>query len=161
MNAFQSQIQSEILNICNLKLTDFVEEQESKEYHACKFSIASKKVFYRVSKITPKKVGQFVTFYQRNDKGIIAPFFEDEPVDYFMVHLRYKETGVFVFPKEELIKRGILSTKKKEGKRAFRVYPPWDKVISKQALATQKWQSNYFYDFSNDLDITSFCEIFQ
>ena len=149
MDALLEEIKSEILDVCNLELTDFVEETESKEYHACRFSIRSKKVFYRVSKITPKKIGQFVTFYQRNQKGIIEPFSENEVVDFFVVNLRPKETGMFIFPKEELIKRGILSTHHKEGKRAFRVYTPCDIVTSKQALTTQKWQSGYFYSQFN------------
>jgi len=54
--------------------------------------------------------------------------------------------GQFVFPKAVLIKKGIISTTTKEGKRAFRVYPSWDIPTSKQAERSQKWQLYYFYD---------------
>ena len=52
--------------------------------------------------------------------------------------------GQFVFPKTILIEKGIFSTDLKEGKRALRVYPPWDKTTSKQAQKTQQWQLEYF-----------------
>ncbi|MEQ8907039.1 MepB family protein [Ekhidna sp.] len=46
----------------------------------------------------------------------------------------------------------MLSTDKKEGKRAFRVYPNWDAVKSKQAERTQKWELNYFYQINSLTD---------
>ncbi|MEC0126550.1 MepB family protein [Paenibacillus pabuli] len=48
--------------------------------------------------------------------------------------------GHFVFPKHVLLQRDIISDQGKGGKRAIRVYPPWDKPTSKQALNTQQWQ---------------------
>ena len=53
------------------------------------------------------------------------------------------EIGQFVFPKEVLLKHNIISSKQKEGKRGFRVYPPWDTPTSKQAQKTQNWQLQY------------------
>ncbi|MFQ6421766.1 MULTISPECIES: MepB family protein [unclassified Bacillus (in: firmicutes)] len=32
------------------------------------------------------------------------------------------------------------------GKRAIRVYPPWDKTTSRQAQKTQAWQLEYFLE---------------
>ena len=56
-----------------------------------------------------------------------------------------------------LINKEIVSDKK-EGKRAIRVYPPWDIAINKQAQKTQKWQLNYFLEIPQnqqyDLDQT-------
>ncbi len=63
------------------------------------------------------------------------------------------EFGQFVFPKYVLIKKGIISTENKEGKRAFRVYPKWDVTKNKQAERTQKWQLNYFYEINNSTDL--------
>lgn len=54
--------------------------------------------------------------------------------------------GQFVFPKDILITQGIFSTEIKEGKRAFRVYPSWEKTTSKQAQKTQEWQLDYFVE---------------
>ncbi len=59
------------------------------------------------------------------------------------------QLGQFIFPKSVLCQQGILTVNDKEGKRGFRVYPPWDNTINKQAIKTQKWQLNYFLDLSN------------
>lgn len=32
---------------------------------------------------------------------------------------------------------------------AIRVYPSWDNPTSKQAIATQKWQSEYFMNYES------------
>ncbi|ANW97107.1 MepB family protein [Wenyingzhuangia fucanilytica] len=145
----------------DLKPIDFVLEKESKEYKACRFLLNGKRIISRTSKITPKKKGQFVTFYKRNNSGVIEPFFENDSFDFFLVNAKLSnQLGVFVFPKSVLIHKGIISTKTKEGKRAFRVYSPWDVVDTKQALATQKWQFAYFYDLKNILDQNRFAKLF-
>ena len=35
------------------------------------------------------------------------------------------------------------------GKRGFRVYPPFEKVTSTQAIKTQSWQVEYYKDLNN------------
>jgi hypothetical protein len=42
--------------------------------------------------------------------------------------------------------KGIVSYKKNEGKRGFRVYPPWSLPTNKTAQSTQKWQLEYFLE---------------
>lgn len=102
-------------------------------------------VHSRLSKITPKKIGQFVTFWTRNKNGITEPFKEEDNFDFLIINVNYENRcGQFVFPKSTLIKQGIISTITKEGKRGFRVYPIWDITESKQAIRTQKWQLNFF-----------------
>ena len=54
------------------------------------------------------------------------------------------QIGQFIFPKKVLIEKDVFTTPSKEGKRAIRVYPLWDKPLSKQALKTQQWQLDYF-----------------
>jgi hypothetical protein len=51
-----------------------------------------------------------------------------------------------------LQEKGILSDDNKEGKRGFRVYPPWDIAINKQAKQTQEWQLKYFLETPIDLE---------
>ena len=63
--------------------------------------------------------------------------------------------GQFIFPKAVLLEKGIFSTSTKEGKRATRVYPPWDVTTSKQAQKTQTWQMNYFLEISKNECIVS------
>ncbi|SCA64128.1 hypothetical protein SCG7086_CE_00020 [Chlamydiales bacterium SCGC AG-110-P3] len=49
-----------------------------------------------------------------------------------------------------LFERGIVSKEGVGGKRAIRVYPPWDNPVSKQGRTTQAWQLEYFLDISTD-----------
>lgn len=155
------QIKREIYDKCALEISKFTIETESKEYDACQFELNGLNILSRNAKITPKKVGQFVTFWKRNENGQIAPFTENDRIDFFTVNLRSENKfGQFVFPKSVLIKKGILSTEKKEGKRAFRVYPIWDTVKSKQAEQTQKWQLNYFYQINSSTDLQKVTELY-
>jgi hypothetical protein len=125
-------------------------ELESTEYRACTFKINNKSVRYREAKITPTKIGQFVTLWKRIEKGPIQPFDILDDIDMVIISVRDKEhLGQFIFPKSILIEKGILTSKNKEGKRALRVYPPWDKTDSKQAQKTQQWQLNYFLEISS------------
>ncbi|RCW39871.1 MepB family protein, partial [Paenibacillus prosopidis] len=53
------------------------------------------------------------------------------------------------FPKDILLKHNILKTDTSKGKMAIRVYPSWDTLTSKQAIATQDWQLPYFINLNN------------
>lgn len=57
--------------------------------------------------------------------------------------------GQFVFPKHILADKDIISSDGKWGKRAIRVYAPWVKTESPQAIKTQNWQIKYFLDLSD------------
>jgi hypothetical protein len=155
-------INKDVYEKCNLKISNLKMEAESKEYHACKFKLNTCHIVSRKSKITPKKIGQFVTFWKRNEKGIIEPFHESDPIDFYTVNVCNENLlGQFVFPKSVLIKKGIISTEKKEGKRGFRVYPIWDKAINKQAEKTQNWQLNYFYEIRETTNFKKVLNLFQ
>ncbi|MEX1191737.1 MAG: MepB family protein [Brumimicrobium sp.] len=157
-----NQVKTNIYDNIKIDISDFEIERESKEYYACKFKLNGRNTLSRNAKITPKKDGQFVTFWKRNKDGIIEPFNESDRIDFYVVNVRNKnEFGQFVFPKSVLIKKGVISTHKKEGKRAFRVYPCWDEVKSKQAVRTQKWQLNYFYKINNLTDLNKVKELFE
>lgn len=147
---------------CFLQITNFKLETESKEYDGCQFELNNLRVISRTAKITPKKAGQFVTFWKRNKNGIIEPFQENDAIDFYVVNVKSKQSfGQFVFPKSVLIKQGIISTENKEGKRAFRVYPSWDIPKSKQAEQTQKWQLNYFYKINETTDIDRVIKLYK
>lgn len=147
------QIQAQVYEPIDFEISDFIIETESKEYDACRFVLNDLRILSRSAKITPKKGGQFVTFWKRYGDGPIEPFHETDPFDFYVVNIRAdNKLGQFVFPKAVLINKGIVSTDKKEGKRAFRVYPPWDQTNSKQAERTQKWQLDYFYELSKSID---------
>jgi len=149
-----SKILASIYEKCNFQITNFVKDNESEEYDACAFKLDNKNIIYRSSKITPKKVGQFVTFWKRNKEGITEPFSEKSLLDFYVIDVQSEnKTGQFVFPKAVLIEKGIISTSKKDGKRAFRVYSIWDKTTNKQAEKSQKWQLNYFFEVNKELDL--------
>jgi len=148
-----TKIKQEVYTNCALKLTNFCFEKEGTAYNACRFQLNEKNIICRSAKITPKKIGQFVTFWKRNNKGITEPFNETDVLDFYVINVSTQTNfGQFVFPKSVLIEKGILSTEKKEGKRGFRVYPKWDATLNKQAIQTQKWQLNYFYSLDNLID---------
>lgn len=133
-------------------------EKENKEYGACEFEMNNKLIKFRVGKITPTKVGQFVTFYKRpmHEEPII-PYDINDPFDVLIVSVRNKERlGQFIFPKSVLYKHKLLSKNTMGGKRAMRVYPPWDQVENNTAKKTQAWQLQYFLliDANIQIDIT-------
>lgn len=162
MDNHLTQIKTEIYDKCALKISDYRTEKESKEYDACQFKINGLNIICRNAKITPKKVGQFVTFWKRNENGPIEPFCNTDPFDLYVVTVRTEnKLGHFVFPKSVMIKKGILSTEKREGKRAFRVYPSWDTVKNKQAEQTQKWQLNYFCEIKDSTDFNKIAEMYK
>ena len=147
-------IKTEVYDKCNLHISNFQKETESEAYDACRFELNGLKVISRSAKVTPKKVGQFVTFWKRNQNGIIEPLDDMDQFDFYIITVKTEtQFGQFVFPKSILIKKGIISTDKKEGKRGFRVYPIWDKTISKQAEKTQKWQLNFFYEIDEKIEL--------
>ena len=126
-------------------LTDFVVEKESKEYEGCNFKLNDLKIYFRKAKITPKKEGQFVTFYKRIQSGVIAPFDDEDDFQFLIVNVEFEnQRGYFIFPKLLLAQKNILTTSIKDGKRAFRIYSPWDEPKNKQALTSQQWQLDCF-----------------
>jgi hypothetical protein len=148
-----TQIETKVYEPCALKISGIRLEKESKEYNASQFELNGLRIVNRDAKITPKKIGQFVTFWKRSKNGPIEPFHENDSFDFFTVNVQTSnQLGQFVFPKSVLIKKGIISTLQKEGKRAFRVYPVWDIPKSKQAERTQKWQLDYFYLIDDSID---------
>ncbi|MCG8326604.1 MAG: MepB family protein [Chitinophagales bacterium] len=145
---------NQIYDKCDLRVSEFREELESKEYNACRFKLNGLNIISRNAKITPKKIGQFVTFWKRNQSGITEPLNENDSFDFYVINVcKDDKLGQFVIPKSTLINKGIISTSKKEGKRGFRVYPSWDTTSSKQAVKTQKWQLDYFVEMNDETNL--------
>lgn len=161
MDRILTQIKTKVYDPCALEIFGFRFEKESEEYAASQFKLNGIQIINRNAKITPKKVGQFVTFWKRSQNGPIEPFHENDPFKFFTVNVQTNnQLGQFVFPKSILIKKGIISTLQKEGKRAFRVYPSWDMPKSKQAERTQKWQLDFFYHINDSIDFDRVKELY-
>lgn len=142
---------------CDFVLLNPFSENESADYDACQFQLNSRNVVFRTAKITPTKIGQFVTLWKRIGSGPIQPFDFSDDVDLFVINTKTNNHfGQFVFPKAVLLEQGVLTSSLKEGKRAIRVYPPWDRTVSKQAQKTQRWQLEYFLNipFDGSVDVT-------
>ena len=126
---------------------NLIKEAESAEYGASTFEMNNRHIKFRIGKITPTKIGQFVTLWKRIEDGVIQPHDLADPVDLFVVSVRNEEKfGQFVFPKLILFEKGFISNQSKGGRRAMRIYPPWDIPDSQQAKKTQAWQLAYFLE---------------
>ncbi|MEH6343856.1 MAG: MepB family protein [Bermanella sp.] len=139
-----------ILTPCELQCSQVKPEKESAEYDATGFKLNELAVQYRRAKITPTKVGQFVTLWKRDaHKQPIRPYQDKDSIDLAIIAARKDgQLGYFIFPLSVLCKQGIVTHDNKPGKRGFRVYPIWDKPLSKQAKKTQEWQLRHFLDLS-------------
>lgn len=136
-------------------------EKESREYAGCRFELSNKKIVFRTAKITPTKNGQFVTLWKRSAAGPIEPFDVLDSIDLFVVEVCKNESvGFFIFPKEVLLAQGVVSKNGIGGKRAMRVYPPWDLPESQQASKSQKWQTTYFAEMISDSNNSKIKKLF-
>ena len=148
--------QSLVYTPCGFDFSSLLIEKESSEYGACTFTLNGLSICFRVAKITPIKIGQFVTIWKRIGKSPIQPFDLSDSIDFFVISVKQESfLGQFVFPKSVLCEKGIVSKNGKGGKRAIRVYPPWDNAISPQAKKTQKWQLEYFLEMPQNQPIDS------
>ncbi|HSC24679.1 MAG TPA: MepB family protein [Candidatus Babeliales bacterium] len=144
-------IQKLVYEPCGLLCSNITREVESAEYGACTFDMNDRHILFRVGKVTPTKVGQFVTLWKRVNNGPIMPYDVSDSIDFFIVAVRNKNNfGQFVFPKSVMYEKGVLSKNGQGGKRAIRIYPAWDLADNPQAKRTQAWQLNYFFEINNN-----------
>jgi hypothetical protein len=143
-----------IYNPCGLKCSQPIMEKESAEYGACTFQLDGFAIKFRVAKITPTKIGQFVTLWKRIGNGSTQPYDVSDAFDFFVVSTRRDDYfGQFIFPKSVLRDQSVLSVEGKGGKRGIRVYPPWDITLNRQAQKTQQWQVKYFLEIPKNSEI--------
>ena len=132
-----------------LNTTEIIPDLECEDYFGFNFKINENRIKFRKSKLTPKKVGQFVTFWKRDSEGKTVPFDINDDFDFYIISIEENEnSGVFIFPKTLLEKENLISSELKVGKRGFRIYADWHFPNSKQAEKTKLWQTQFFIDFS-------------
>lgn len=147
-------INKNIFEVCGIELKNIQREPESQEYFAHTFELGNQKVKFRVAKITPTKVGQFVTIWKRNKNGMTEPPHVDDEFDFYIIAAKLdSRLGVFLFNKRVLSENKILTNKDIEGKRGIRIYPEWDLTPNKQAQKTQRWQKEYFVEISDEKEM--------
>lgn len=144
-----TQIEALVFRSSGLSIENVRKDKECLDYCGYNFQIGSQSIKFRKAKLTPKKTGQFVTLWKRNLQGQTVPFDLDDNFDLFIIFTEHThQSGIFIFPKEILAKMGVLTSSTGEGKRGFRLYPKWDVPVSRQGLATKKWQMEHFIDTS-------------
>ena len=130
-------------------MEDIREEKQNEDYEGFSFKINNQSFRSRLAKKTPKKKGYFVAFWEKNvdNKNQAYPYvkFLDKLI---IVIIDGKNRGLFVFPRSILRDKKILKTENQKGKMAIRVYPTWELNLNDGAKKTQKWQKEYFIDFS-------------
>ncbi|MEI4803935.1 MepB family protein [Bacillus sp. NPDC077411] len=147
----------------NLIITNLKEERQNSEYAGGIFKLNNKTIRFRVSKITPNKIGQFVSFWEKNENMQNQAFSYDSNPDLLVITcIDDNKLGQFIFPKEILLKEKILKTQSQKGKMAMRIYPIWDNPVSDQAKKSQLWQLQYFVDLSdtNNLSIDKLLNLY-
>ncbi|WP_454881613.1 MepB family protein [Sphingobacterium detergens] len=138
--------------ILSKTITNLTEDEECAGYFGFNFQLDERNIKFRKAKITPTKVGQFVTLWKRDAQGQTTAFTADDAIDYYIIATEQQQNaGLFVFPKQVLIDRQILTTAQKEGKRGFRVYPDWSITQNKQATHSKNWQGQYFIDLRDPI----------
>ena len=140
-----------VYEAAGIQVTEPIPEAEGSEYGACRFKLEKSSVVFRVAKTTPTKRGHFVTMWKRLEPGSsIRPFDVDDTIDFLVIAVSdTTHSGQFVFDKKILIEKGLMSSKDKIGKLAFRLYAPWSNPIAKAAIKTQQWQLPYFFSMSS------------
>lgn len=158
MTTLLEKLQILLFSKLDLVISKLHQDQESKEYFGCNFQLNSFQIKFRKAKITPTKIGQFVTLWNRNPiSKETEPFTSEDTSDFYLILTEASENfGFFLFNKDILIKNQILSTDLKDGKRGFRVYPNWDIPQNKQATKTQNWQTQFFINFADENYVEKF-----
>ncbi|MCU7616913.1 MepB family protein [Chryseobacterium sp. PBS4-4] len=156
------QLQNSVFSKLSLIISQLQPDSECEDYFGHSFQLNHLSIKFRKAKITPKKVGQFVTLWKRNPESKqTEPFTSEDPFDFYIIFCNNDDkSGFFFFPKNILAQKQILTTSSKEGKRGFRVYPDWDSPENRQATKTQNWQKDFFIDFS-DADFLGKLRLFE
>lgn len=107
----------------NLIIKNPKEEKQNSDYGAGIFQLNSKSIRFRVAKITPNKIGQFVAFWEKDNRNKNQPFSYNQSPDLLVINtFADKKIGQFIFPKDILVKKGILKTDGQCGKMAVDLF---------------------------------------
>lgn len=144
-------IEQLIFRTSKFRIVNLTQDNECREYFGFNFQLGSQQIKFRKAKLTPKKIGQFVTLWKRNLKGQTVPYNLDDGFEFYIILTEFAhKSGFFIFPKEVLARMGILTSSHGDGKRGFRVYPEWDVPNTRQGTRTKEWQGEYFIEINDE-----------
>ncbi|MEI5994703.1 MepB family protein [Candidatus Enterococcus mansonii] len=133
----------------NLKL-----EEQNKAYEGATFSVGNHTFRSRKAKITPKKAGYFVVFWEKDEENKNRAYDVSSAPDKLIVTIFDQEkVGQFIFPKHILLKNNVLSNEMGQGKMALRVYPTWVTGLNKHGTVIQQWQIPFFIDLTSNWEL--------
>lgn len=120
-------------------------ERHNSGYEAGVAMLGAERWRVRTARVTPTKPGAFVAVWRRASDGSTQPYSaHDETVGLLVFVREDAHQGVFRFTAEHLSELGITRSKQHQGKRGFRVYPPWCFTLNPQATRSQAAQSAAF-----------------
>ncbi len=131
----------------------FEMEDQNQEYEGFVLTLDDRTYRSRLARKTPRKNGYFTVFWRKGEDDRNRPYTLDECTDRLVITvLDQGKKGQFVFSKEVMASKGIVTTDSSKGKMAMRVYPDWVTGLNPTARKTQAWQSEYFMDMSGEVD---------
>lgn len=99
-----------LFDVLGVEYSPAVSEPDNAEYGAVIADVGQSTTRFRVGKLTPRKVGLFVSVWRRAPGGSTEPFPAEGNVDMLVVAAREGDRfGAFVFPTEVLVSRGVVS----------------------------------------------------
>ncbi|MDW8799333.1 MepB family protein [Staphylococcus pseudoxylosus] len=137
----------------SINLKNWETEFFNEEYESCTFQANNQNCRSRIAKKTPNKQGYFVVFWTKDNNNKNRPFTYNESCDKLIITvIDGSHKGLFIFPRDVLAKHNIIANGAKKGKMAMRLYPTWEHKLNQTAIKTQRWQSNYFIELTDNID---------
>jgi hypothetical protein len=92
-------IRNLVYDSSGFKCSPVILNDEGLEYGATSFKLDDLNLIFRSAKITPLKIGHFVTIWKRIGKNPIQPYDATDPIDLIVISTQNNERfGHFVFP---------------------------------------------------------------
>ena len=102
-----------------------------------------------------------MAIWLKNEAGKNIPFNEADFDDKLIINvIDNQNKGQFIFTKEVLRDKGIITSNYRHGKMAFRLYPIWSEDLNDSASTMQLWQLPYFVDLTKDSETMKIDELY-
>lgn len=93
-------------------ITNLKEEKQNAEYAGCLFHLNNKTIRFRKSKVTPNKIGQFVSFWEKDENMRNRAFSYEAAPDLLVITcIADNKLGNLFFLKRFFLKKNIENTK--------------------------------------------------
>nr|WP_315117416.1 MepB family protein [uncultured Clostridium sp.] len=101
-----TELNNRIYNPNNLVIKNIHEEKQNPEYAGGIFQLNHRTIRFRMSKVTPNKVGQFVSFWEKDENMQNQAFSYELAPDLLVITCTTdNKLGQFIFPKKILLEK--------------------------------------------------------